>query len=285
MRELSSELLVPPGAERRGERPSSADGNRARGARLIDGPLERQVRKLAGTDLVEWSQNRPGTGVTVCYGWRLRRCAMPWQKTTPRTARLSLIALDHTRLWRLPERCTRFHISRNTGYKWLRRYLHKGCSGLAGEASRTPRRSAPPRCRRCRRAVGGHAAASVLGPAEDPALGSAALPGSRVAGREQCGRTLPPRGTVAVPAAAAPAAASGRPDAPRRCAERGGDGRWHRALPHRRRGVGLSAHRGGRLLARSAGLHRPTLHAAGGGPARLRAAVPRVWPACGESHR
>src|SRR5919109_4032530 len=154
-----------------------------------------------------------------------------------------------------------------------------GLLGAAGEESRAPLLSPPHRSRSRRRAVGGQASASVLGTSEDPALSGAAPPRSRVAGREQCWRTLPPSGTVAVQAAAAPAAASGRPYAPRRCSERGVDGRFQGAIPHRRRGVLLSAHRGGRLLALSARLPSPTLHEAGGGPARLRAPVPRVWPA------
>jgi transposase InsO family protein len=62
---------------------------------------------------------------------------MPWKKTTPMTERLSVIALYQTRLWRMTERCTRFNISRKTGYKWLRRYSQEGVSGLQ-EKSRAP---------------------------------------------------------------------------------------------------------------------------------------------------
>ena len=62
---------------------------------------------------------------------------MPWQKTTPLTERLSCIALYQTRLWSMTERCTRFNISRKTGYQWLRRSAQEGCSGLPA-TSRAP---------------------------------------------------------------------------------------------------------------------------------------------------
>jgi putative transposase len=91
-----------------------------------------------GTDLVDWSQNRPGTWVTVEDAWRIRRCAMPWKKMTPMTERLSLIELYQTRLWRMPERCTRFNISRTTGNTWRRRDAPEGVSGLQ-EQCRAPR--------------------------------------------------------------------------------------------------------------------------------------------------
>ena len=63
---------------------------------------------------------------------------MPWKKTTPMTERLSFIDLYHTRLWSMTELCTRFGISRKTGYKWLGRYSQEGLSGLR-EKSRVPR--------------------------------------------------------------------------------------------------------------------------------------------------
>jgi transposase len=63
---------------------------------------------------------------------------MPWKKTTPMTERLSFIDLYHTRLWSMTELCTRFGISRKTGYKWLGRYSQEGLSGLR-EKRRVPR--------------------------------------------------------------------------------------------------------------------------------------------------
>jgi hypothetical protein len=42
---------------------------------------------------------------------------MPWQKTTPMTERLSFVELYQTHLWSMTELCTRFNISRKTGYK------------------------------------------------------------------------------------------------------------------------------------------------------------------------
>ena len=62
---------------------------------------------------------------------------MPWKKTTSMTERLSFIELYQTRLWSMIELCTRFNISRKTGYKWLRRYSQEGFSGLQ-EKSRAP---------------------------------------------------------------------------------------------------------------------------------------------------
>lgn len=62
---------------------------------------------------------------------------MPWKKTTPRTERLSLIALYQTRLWSMPALWTRVNISRKTGDKWLRRAAPEGVSGLQ-ETRRAP---------------------------------------------------------------------------------------------------------------------------------------------------
>src|SRR5918911_757667 len=163
--------------------------------------------------------------------------------------------------------------------------LARGRRGAAGEESRSPLLSPPHRSRSRPRAVGGQAFASELGTPEDPALPCSALPCSRVASREQRRRALPQSGAVSVHAATTPAAASRSPCAPRRFSKRGVDGRFQRAMPYRRRGVWLSAHRGGRLLALSTELHGPALHAAGGGPAHLRASVPRLWPAWSHSHR
>jgi putative transposase len=63
---------------------------------------------------------------------------MPWKKTTPMTERLNFIELYQTRLWTMTELCTRFGISRKTGYKWLGRYMQEGLSGLQ-EKPRIPR--------------------------------------------------------------------------------------------------------------------------------------------------
>jgi len=63
---------------------------------------------------------------------------MPGKKTTPMTGRLNFIALYHTRLWSMTELCTRFGISRKTGYKWLGRNVQEGLSGLE-EKPRVPR--------------------------------------------------------------------------------------------------------------------------------------------------
>jgi putative transposase len=62
---------------------------------------------------------------------------MPWKTTTPMTERLSFIELYQTRLWSTTELCTRFNISRKTGYKWLRRHAQEGLAGLQ-EKSRAP---------------------------------------------------------------------------------------------------------------------------------------------------
>src|ERR687884_854887 len=155
--------------------------------------------------------------------------------------------------------------------------LARGPLGAPGAESCSPLLSPPHRSRSRPRAVGGQAFASALATPEDPALPGSALPCSRVASREQRRRALPHSGAVSVHAATTPAAASGSPCAPRRFATRGVDGRFHRAIPYRRRGVLLAAHRGGRLLALSTELHGPALHAAGGGPAHLRTPLPRRW--------
>jgi putative transposase len=80
---------------------------------------------------------------------------MPWKKTTPMTERLNFIALYQTRLWTTTELCTRFGISRKTGYKWLGRYMQEGLSGLQEKPRNSPPLSTPHRSRHRRRVVGG----------------------------------------------------------------------------------------------------------------------------------
>ena len=65
---------------------------------------------------------------------------MPWKECDRMSLRAELLALatrDGVSFARL---CQRFGISRKTGYKWLRRYLDKGPSGLS-DRPRTPRHS------------------------------------------------------------------------------------------------------------------------------------------------
>ena len=146
---------------------------------------------------------------------------MPWKTTTPMTERLRLIERYQTRLWRLTELGTRQQQSSNrrqVAGALLARGLLRGSRRRVARPLSCPHRSAAP-----------VAAMRSEAKSRRPAWGprqllpdGAARPGSRVAGREQGWRPRPQRGVVAVDAAAAPAAASGRPDAPPERRTRGG---------------------------------------------------------------
>ena len=62
---------------------------------------------------------------------------MPWKETDPMSKRTQFIALHQSGLFTTSQLCTRFSISRKTGYKWLARYQAEGLPGLA-ERSRAP---------------------------------------------------------------------------------------------------------------------------------------------------
>jgi putative transposase len=62
---------------------------------------------------------------------------MPWRKTEPVMERARFIALHLEGLYSMSELCTRFGISRKTGYKWLARYQREGLAGLEDQ-SRAP---------------------------------------------------------------------------------------------------------------------------------------------------
>lgn len=62
---------------------------------------------------------------------------MPWTETDAVTQRHKFILAHEEGLFSMTELCTRFGISRKTGYKWLRRYEADGVRGLIGR-SRAP---------------------------------------------------------------------------------------------------------------------------------------------------
>lgn len=62
---------------------------------------------------------------------------MPWNKTEPTMERARFIALHEEGLYSMSELCTRFGISRKTGYKWLERFRAAGLPGL-DDQSRAP---------------------------------------------------------------------------------------------------------------------------------------------------
>lgn len=65
---------------------------------------------------------------------------MPWKVSLPMEQRHRFV-LDHeTGLYRMTELCARYGISRQNGYKWLKRYRVDGLDGLA-DRSRAPKRS------------------------------------------------------------------------------------------------------------------------------------------------
>lgn len=72
---------------------------------------------------------------------------MPWLETDPMFERLHFAQDLATGQWTMTELCTRYGISRNTGYKWRERLLALGLRGLEDQVARRCRR----RTRRRRR--------------------------------------------------------------------------------------------------------------------------------------
>lgn len=69
---------------------------------------------------------------------------MPWQEVNTVDLRVEFVTLAKCRSLSFSELCARYHISRKTGYKWLRRYQQQGLSGLSDQSRRPknqPRRT------------------------------------------------------------------------------------------------------------------------------------------------
>src|SRR5919108_2059412 len=64
---------------------------------------------------------------------------MPWKETDPLNERVQFMAADLSDVYAMTERCERFGMRRNTGYKWVRRYTAEGPVGLK-EKPRAPHR-------------------------------------------------------------------------------------------------------------------------------------------------
>jgi len=64
--------------------------------------------------------------------------AMPWNLTDPMTERERFVDTYLRRVYSMTELCSRFGISRKTGYKWLERFRSGGRTALA-DRSRAPR--------------------------------------------------------------------------------------------------------------------------------------------------
>ena len=97
---------------------------------------------------------------------------MPWKETDPMTERLQFVAAYQSQMYSMTERCMRFGIRRNTGYKWMRRDTEQGPAGLQ-EKSRAPHRC-PHRMSEAVEAILLEASSPALGSAQDPALPGAA---------------------------------------------------------------------------------------------------------------
>ncbi len=65
---------------------------------------------------------------------------MPWKEVTRVSLRKEFVLLAFTEGVNISELCRRFCISRKTGYKWIRRYIHERDEGLA-DRSRRPKSS------------------------------------------------------------------------------------------------------------------------------------------------
>ncbi len=61
---------------------------------------------------------------------------MVWHETSPVDERLRFIADSRRQVFTMTELCTRFGISRKTGYKWLGRYEEQGPAGLLDQSRR-----------------------------------------------------------------------------------------------------------------------------------------------------
>ncbi len=61
---------------------------------------------------------------------------MAWLETSPVNERLRFIADAQRQVFTMTELCTRFGISRKTGYKWLGRYEDEGPGGLVDQSRR-----------------------------------------------------------------------------------------------------------------------------------------------------
>src|SRR6478672_8936482 len=78
------------------------------------------------------------TCLTRC-GWTWR-ASMPWRELSVMEQREEFVKLALLPGANKSELCRRFGISRDKGYKWIRRYLAEGRGGLA-DRSRRPHRS------------------------------------------------------------------------------------------------------------------------------------------------
>ena len=80
---------------------------------------------------------------------------MPWKNERPMDQRVLFVADYMRELYKFNELCSRYGVSRKTGYKWVERYEREGVEGLE-ERTRRPfasladfakRVSAAPACR------------------------------------------------------------------------------------------------------------------------------------------
>src|SRR5215471_16046426 len=65
---------------------------------------------------------------------------MPWKEVSVMSLRREFVELASQPNVNVSQLCRRFDISRDTGYKWRRRYQAEGMAGLQ-DRSRCPRRS------------------------------------------------------------------------------------------------------------------------------------------------
>ena len=64
---------------------------------------------------------------------------MPWLEKTPPRLRMEFIVAYESNEYNFTELCDLFGVSRECGYKWLRRFERDGIEGLQDQ-SRAPRR-------------------------------------------------------------------------------------------------------------------------------------------------
>ena len=64
---------------------------------------------------------------------------MPWSETSPMQERIRFVKDHRSGVHEMRELCTRYGISRKTGYKWIHRFEEEGAAGLENR-SRAPHR-------------------------------------------------------------------------------------------------------------------------------------------------
>ena len=201
---------------------------------------------------------------------------MPWQEVVTVELRQQFVHDALRRVVPVTELCAAYGISRKTGYKFLARYDALGAAGLADQSRRPHRSPAALHPVLLQRLLEAHQRHPYWGPRKLLRLVGQRWPDAPWPVRSTVARCFQHLGLVTArrrvrrPGSAGPPSVS--MDAPNAVWTTDYKGQFKLG----RRPVLLPPHRGRRLQSDAAGLSGPHQHPAGRGPARLRAALPRV---------